>query len=126
MGVWAFSFTRTVCPRVTSVGRVTTDGLGSLVVTVTGESAAALVTPSIGRAAALAAASRTGVIMARQLTGGGGRTLVEIQVQARHVAPQLLEAVVVARVRREHVHHAVEVVHEDPARFAGALDAPGE
>src|SRR4051794_1004085 len=44
--------------------------------------------------------------------GAGGR-----------LAPELLEAVERAGVRREDVHHAVPVVHEYPARLAGALDA---
>ena len=41
----------------------------------------------------------------------------------RHLAPQRLEAVVVARGGGEDVHDAVEVVHQDPARLGRALDA---
>src|SRR4051812_43597260 len=44
--------------------------------------------------------------------GAGGR-----------LAPELLEAVERAGVRREDVDHAVPVVHEYPARLACALDA---
>ncbi len=44
----------------------------------------------------------------------------------RGLAPELLEAVEVARLRREDVHHDVEVVKEDPARLAQALDPSGE
>jgi hypothetical protein len=40
------------------------------------------------------------------------------------LAPQLLEAVVVARLRREDVHDDVEVIHQDPVGAARALDAP--
>ena len=36
----------------------------------------------------------------------------------RGLAPELLQAVVAARVGREDVHHAVEVVEQDPARLA--------
>src|SRR3954464_11742041 len=39
------------------------------------------------------------------------------------LAPELLEAVVLAGVRREDVDDDVEVVHEDPARLGQALDA---
>ena len=42
---------------------------------------------------------------------------------ARRLAPELLEAVVVARVGGEDVDDHVEVVHEDPARLVEALDA---
>src|SRR3954468_5053487 len=41
----------------------------------------------------------------------------------RGLAPELLEPVEVARLRREDVDDDVEVVHEDPARLADALDA---
>src|SRR3954466_7703895 len=44
----------------------------------------------------------------------------------RRLAPELLEAVVLARLRREDVDDYVEVVHEDPARLAQAFDAPRE
>src|SRR3954470_15473378 len=43
------------------------------------------------------------------------RDLFELDVQPRHVAPQLLEAVEVAHLGDEDVHDDVEVVHEDPA-----------
>src|SRR3954452_6708212 len=39
------------------------------------------------------------------------------------LAPELLEAVEVARLRGEDVDDDVEVVHEDPARLGDALDA---
>src|SRR5918911_718238 len=39
----------------------------------------------------------------------------------RGLAPELLEAVEVARVRREHVDDDVQVVHEDPAGLGDAL-----
>src|SRR4051812_3803431 len=41
------------------------------------------------------------------------------------VAPKLLEAVVVARVRREDVDDHVEIVHEDPARLGHASTRRG-
>ena len=41
----------------------------------------------------------------------------------RRLAPELLQPVVLARVRREDVHHHVQVVQEDPARLAVALGA---
>src|SRR4051794_11522503 len=41
----------------------------------------------------------------------------------RRLAPELLEAVEVARVGREDVHDDVEVVHEDPAGLGQAFDA---
>src|SRR5215212_5048823 len=44
----------------------------------------------------------------------------------RHLAPELLEAVVRARLGGEDVDDDVEVVHEDPARLADALDAAGQ
>ena len=39
-------------------------------------------------------------------------------------APELLEAVVITRVGREDVDHDIEVVEQDPARLADALDPP--
>src|SRR4051794_11284959 len=42
------------------------------------------------------------------------------------LAPELLEAVVLARFGREDVDDHVEVVHEDPARLAQALHAAGQ
>src|SRR5215217_6969669 len=42
---------------------------------------------------------------------------------ARGLAPELLEPVELARVRREDVDDDVEVVHQDPARLREALDA---
>src|SRR3954454_24557868 len=42
------------------------------------------------------------------------------------LAPELLEAVVLAGVRGEDVDDHVEVVHEDPAGFAETLDTAGE
>src|SRR5688572_30034105 len=42
------------------------------------------------------------------------------------LAPELLEAVEIARLGREDVHHDVQVVHEDPARLAEALDPARE
>src|SRR4051794_23640859 len=44
----------------------------------------------------------------------------------RRLAPELLEAVEVARVRGEDVDDHVEVVHQDPARLREALDAARE
>src|SRR5439155_20332610 len=44
----------------------------------------------------------------------------------RDLAPELLEAVVRAGVGREDVNDHVEVVHEDPAGLAEALDAAGQ
>ena len=41
-----------------------------------------------------------------------------LDLDARHVAPQILEPVVRPRVRREDVQHDVEVVGDDPARLA--------
>ena len=40
-----------------------------------------------------------------------------------HLAPQLLEAVERARLGREHVHDAVDVVEQDPVALAPALAA---
>src|SRR5207248_1155527 len=40
-----------------------------------------------------------------------------------HLAPQLLEAIEVARLGREDVRDHVEVVHQDPFGSPGALDA---
>src|SRR3954454_252160 len=62
---------------------------------------------------------------------GRGRLAVlgdglELDVHARHVAPQLLEPVELAHLGDEDVDDDVEVVHEDPARLAGALDAARE
>ena len=42
----------------------------------------------------------------------------------RRLAPELLEPVELARLRREDVDDDVEVVHEDPARLGEALDPP--
>src|SRR2546423_12365899 len=47
-----------------------------------------------------------------------------VQRPGGHLAPELLEAIEVARLGREDVHDGVEVVHEDPAGLADALDAP--
>src|SRR3954453_5811964 len=44
----------------------------------------------------------------------------------RRFAPELLEAVELARLGREDVDDHVEVVHEDPARLRDAFDAPRE
>src|ERR1700755_1988206 len=44
---------------------------------------------------------------------------LDLDVQARNVAPQLLEPVELAHL----VDDDVEVVHQDPARLADALDA---
>src|SRR5215211_2627898 len=44
----------------------------------------------------------------------------------RRLAPELLEAVELARLRREDVDDHVEVVHQDPARLGEALDAARE
>src|SRR3954454_348798 len=44
----------------------------------------------------------------------------------RGLAPELLEPVVVARVRGEDVDDRVEVVHEDPAGLGQALHAAGQ
>src|SRR3954464_6713915 len=41
----------------------------------------------------------------------------------RDLAPELFQPVKGPRLRREYVHDAVEVVHEDPARLAVAFDA---
>src|SRR3954471_3718792 len=41
----------------------------------------------------------------------------------RGFAPELLQPVVLAGLRREDVHDHVEVVEQDPARLAGALRA---
>src|SRR5215212_6506977 len=42
------------------------------------------------------------------------------------LAPELLEAIELARLGREDVDDHVEVVHQDPARLAEALDAARE
>src|SRR3954449_11599226 len=55
-------------------------------------------------------------------TSGALRNLFELDVEARDVAPQLLEAVELAHLGDEDVDDDVEVVHQDPARLAGALD----
>src|SRR3954469_10757975 len=57
-----------------------------------------------------------------RLTGG----LLLFHGALGRLAPELLEAVVVARVGREDVDDHVEVVHEDPARLAEAFDAARE
>ena len=44
------------------------------------------------------------------------------ELDARDVAPQVFEAVVRARLRREDVQHDVEVVADDPRRLALAVD----
>ena len=44
----------------------------------------------------------------------------------RHIAPQVLEAVVRARLRREDVQHRVEVVGDDPGALALAVDRARE
>ena len=44
----------------------------------------------------------------------------------RGFAPELLEAVELARLGREDVDDHVEVVHEDPTGLGHALDAPGK
>src|SRR5438552_9878437 len=54
------------------------------------------------------------------------RALRRLEVVARHVAPQRLEAVVVPGVGREDVDDHVEVVHEDPARLTQALHPLGQ
>src|SRR5579872_644589 len=61
---------------------------------------------------------------ARLTTGPGrnglrGRGFVELDV--RHVAPEVLEPVVRARGRREDVHDDVEVVGDDPLSVALAV-----
>src|SRR5665213_504920 len=38
-----------------------------------------------------------------------------------HLAPQLLQAVELTRLRREDVHHHVEIVHQDPPAVRRAL-----
>src|SRR5205823_8214169 len=57
-----------------------------------------------------------------------GKTALETAKSAhrprRHLAPQLLEPIERARLRREDVHDAVEVVHQDPAGLPVALRAP--
>src|SRR3954452_3906102 len=48
--------------------------------------------------------------------------VLQLDVQARDVAPQLLEAVELAHLGDEDVDDHVEVVHEDPAGLVRALD----
>src|SRR5438094_3560139 len=55
--------------------------------------------------------------------GGCGRGL---DGHRRDVAPQLLETVVVPRLRSEDVEHRVEVVADDPGALGSALDVPGQ
>ena len=50
-----------------------------------------------------------------------GPLIAALQLDARRLAPELLEPVVLARLRDEHVKHAVEVVEEHPARLAETL-----
>src|SRR6188472_4807712 len=64
---------------------------------------------------AIAARTRTGPIQVGQphLRRRGG-------LELRDVVPEVLEAVVLARLRREDVEHDVEVVVDDPARLRQA------
>ena len=50
----------------------------------------------------------------------------DVDVDRGHVAPQLFEPVVLARVGREDVEDDVEVVRDDPGALAHPVDAPGE
>src|SRR5687768_8741346 len=56
------------------------------------------------------------------LSGGALRCVLG-PVDARGVAPQSLEVVVLALLVGEHVHHDVDVVQEDPAPLGLALAA---
>ena len=47
------------------------------------------------------------------------------RLELRDVAPEILEAVVLARLGREDVQDDVEVVGDDPARLALAVDERG-
>src|SRR5260221_14534977 len=51
---------------------------------------------------------------------------VEVELQARRLAPQILELVALTCLRGEDMKDAVEVVEDDPAVFAGAVDAARE
>jgi len=47
----------------------------------------------------------------------------DVQVDRRHVAPQLFEPVVLARIGREDVQDDIEVVRDDPGSLARPVDA---
>jgi hypothetical protein len=77
----------------------------------------------VGRAARSAARLHTVVESGETFdeTPLGGRG---VELDRRHVAPELLEAVVAARLRGEDVEDDVQVVDEDPVSLAIALDRP--
>src|SRR5919199_1953425 len=68
----------------------------------------------LARSGAAARRPAAALIAPNRRASGADRTL-------RGLAPELLEAVEVARVGREHVDDDVQVVHEDPAGLGDAL-----
>jgi hypothetical protein len=72
--------------------------------------------PWCGRSVAPNSKSSALASSAKPLGAGG------VELDGRHVAPELLEAVVIPRLGREDVQDDVEVVREDPVPLSLALD----